>query len=264
MNKMPSRIFIVLCVAFFVATACSRNKKLAHRAIANKNNIIQACFDLSGNYRQVTTIKSRTSYLEKAYDYQPVISENGFIAWDFTKDGRLDYIFIEKQQKPTLKKGQGSPKVRLVICKSRIDQNSIVRYQRVLPNFTLYESVHSDFQAESHKIRVEKNELILSRSYHEHNWGSDQTINSYQYNTQKSDFILVKQHLISSSGDGYRNDTLENYDFRDGQYLKTRHCGEFVGVCKTGQESGSFRGRTIKLSNSLDIFQSKVQIVDLY
>lgn len=258
------QIIIFFCLVVFLNAACSNTKKTSLRPTANKNSIIDACSDPSKKYHHVTTIKSRTSYLEKSYDYQPVIDPKGFIAWDFTKDNRLDYIFIEKQQKRNETQDDNGLKIRLVICKSHTNHKDFVRYQRMLPNFSLYQSILPDFQVESHRISTKKEKLILRRNYHEHNWGSDETINTYQYDTLRKDFILVEQELTSSSGDGYRNDTHESYDFNDGQYITTRKCGAFVGPCKPNNSSGSFYAKSISLSSSVNIFQLQVVSKDHY
>jgi len=175
-----------------------------------------------------------------------------------------DYIFIEKQKKHNDKQDESSLNVRLVICKSHTNHNNVVRYQRMVPKFSLYQSILTDFQVESHRISVQKEKLILKKNYHEHNWGNDKTINSYQYDILRKEFILVAQELTSSSGDGYRNDTHESYDFSAGQYFKTHHCSVFVGSCKSNRSSGSFHTKSIYLSNSVNIFLLQVQKKDLY
>ena len=246
----------------FFSVACSSTKNISQYVIAHNNSVVQACLDSTKQYHQVSTIKSRTSYLEKAYDYQPITAKKGFVAWDFNEDKKLDYIFIEKQQKQTFKKNQTIAKVRLVICASQGSQNS-AQYKRILPNFTLYESILPDFQAEAHKIRVHKSDLIISRSYHEHNWGSDQVLNFYQYDIKHSDFKLVNQEILSNSGDGYRNDTQETYDYQNRRYTKKQTCGQFVGPCQSGVKKGSFKVKSIYLSNSFDIFQAQISSKNL-
>lgn len=200
----------------------------------NKWGIALSCQDHSGKYLPVKVIQSRTSYLEKASTYQPIKQADGIIANDFTKDGKVDFIFIEKQRKLLENTGRITPnKFRLVICESRTDS-----YLRITPAFTVYESDLPDFQAGWQSIQIKNDDLILENSYHEHNWGGDRTTNSYQYDAHLKDFAIVKQEITSNSGDGYRSDRYESYDLRKQRYEKIIKCGEFEEGCQSSTSRG--------------------------
>jgi len=256
-------MIIPICM---VLISCSKTRMDSNpqSGKATKDRIISDCFDHQNKFKPVLTIRSRTSYLEKAYDYRPVESAKGFIAWDFTLDGKLDYIFIEKMiTDEENKQTYDSSKIRLVICGSNTKKDKAVNYARIMPHFSLYESYLPDFQAESYKISVVAKKLIIRRNYHEHNWGSDETINTYLYDTNRKDFYLAHQDISSTSGDGYRNDIFESYDHVLGIYSKKHSCGAYVGPCKPLNITGRFRTRLIYLSSAKDIFSPAIQHKDL-
>lgn len=80
---------IFFCLVALLNAACSNSKEASLDTTAKTISIVSSCFDPSNIYHHVSTIKSRTSYLEEPYNYQPIIDSKGFIAWDFTKDNRL-------------------------------------------------------------------------------------------------------------------------------------------------------------------------------
>lgn len=262
---MTMKFYIIICLVCFSLTSCT-TKKLDHFSTQltqpNKLDVVRACLDSSRHFYKISNIQSRTSYLEKAYDYYPIENSKGFIPWDFSKDGKLDYIFLEKQKAQYVSKGS-VPKIHLVICKSQVKENNVLTYTRYIPEFTLYESILPDFQAESHRIKKLKDTLLINRNYHEHNWGSDSTINIYKYDALAKDFVLVEQEITSNSGDGYRNDIQEVYDYQRGTLTKDTSCGQFTGPCKPGQSRYTFKSRMIKLSEQKDTFSSQVSTKSL-
>lgn len=252
---------IIICLVCFSLLSCTaKNNKQFIKA--SKFGVVRACLDPSKHYLKISSIKSRTSYLEKAYNYHPIEHPQYFIPWDFSKDGYLDYIFIEKQQAQYVAKGSVS-KIRLVICKSQIKRRNSLSYTRFYPKFSIYESSFPNFQVESHSIKKVKNTLILRRNYYEHNWGSDSTVNIYEFDKKVNGFKLLEQEIISSSGDGYRSDSQDNYDYKNGTLTKDLNCGLYTGPCKTGLSRYSFKSRIIKLSEQKDIFRPQVSQKEL-
>lgn len=194
----------------------------------NSQIIPRACQDQTGKFHRVQTIQSRTSYLEKAYPYSPIKHKKGLIKTDFNHDGKMDYIFIEKE-----KLTKATPKFRLLICESQGR-----RYQRKYPPFSIYESDLPDFQATAQSIQMKQGDLILGTLHHEHNWGSDEETSTYQYNKNLGDFILVKRESVSSSGDGLRSDTYALFDLKTHRYQKQSNCGALEEECKSSKSSG--------------------------
>ena len=248
--------FTGLAIVLNLLLACSSPVKDSSKVSAEKPSksndtqidfptlpIPHSCLDASYVYQPVKNIHSRTSYLDLAADYQPIQQPNGFIQHDFTHDGKLDYLFIEREKKPL-----NSSKIRLVVCES-----SRKGYQRRLPHFPIYESESHDFQANSQIIEMTKNgELILTDNRHEHNWGSDSIRRVYRYNTALADFELASQEVTSSSGDGLRSDTYDIFFFSTNRYIRRSTCGGLEEGCKPQNSIG----RIIPLKKKPTLYQA--------
>ena len=112
------------------------------------------CLDRKRQYLPISTILSRTSYMDKATAYQPIQNKQGFIKQDYNQDNKQDFIFLERKQD----KGQN---IRLVFC-----QSNKQGYQRRFPPFPIYESDLPDFQTSFQKISLKNADLQLSDFRH--------------------------------------------------------------------------------------------------
>ena len=210
----------------FLLCACHPAVKKAASTNQGKLPIPNPCLDKGEQYQVISKIQSRTSYLDKAHPYKPIQSISGFIKQDYNQDAKDDFIFIERKR-------DKSSKLRLIFCESKNHG-----YQRRLPPFPLYESDLPDFQTSYQQISLQNNTLTLGDFRHEHNWGSDSTINTYRYNQQLKDFELIRREISSSSGDGLRSDIEESYFLNTRRYIKKSSCGALEDNCHSRYQTG--------------------------
>jgi hypothetical protein len=150
--------------------------------VKNHPKMPNRCRDPKGHY---TPIKSIYSW----YRYQREIRtpvKNGLITFDFNRDGRLDYVFIEQNKK------QG---VQLTTCFSHKNTNSYLRKPTSLSFSAKGDSLMSD----GIDISQKGWQLHITRLYFEHNAGSSSANGYYNYNKHKQIFEL-KKTLNSSAG----------------------------------------------------------------
>ena len=216
---------LVFGLCFFLS-ACHPIVKKTTSINQGKLPIPPSCLDKRQQYQAITSIQSRSSYLDKARPYKPIQSKSGFIKQDYNQDTKDDFIFIERKR-------DKSNKLRLVFCESKRQG-----YQRKLPPFPLYESDLPDFQTSYQQINLQNNTLTLSDFRHEHNWGSDSTISTYRYNHQLKDFELMRREISSSSGDGMRSDIEESYFLSTRRYIKKSSCGAMEDNCHSRYQIG--------------------------
>ena len=159
----------------------------------NHPKIPNSCRDQKRHY---TPIKSIYSW----YRYQREIRtpvKNGLIRFDFNRDGRLDYIFIEQDKK------QG---VQLTTCLSRKNANLYTRKPTSLGFSAKGDSLMSD----GIDISLQGKQLHIIRRYFEHNAGSSSADGYYNYNNEKQIFEL-KSFLNNSAGMPMGPDYTESY-----------------------------------------------------
>jgi len=238
---------LLLCLPLLLL-GCKSGIKPSASVNAVSLPIPSFCLDRKRQYQPISTILSRTSYLDKATAYHPIQNKQGFIKQDYNQDGRQDFIFLEQKQ------GK-SRNIRLVFCQS--DRQG---YQRRYPPFPIYESDLPDYQASYQKISLINAYLQLSDFKHEHNWGSDSTISTYRYNRGLDDFELIRRETNSSSGDGLRSDTEESYFLTTKRFIKKSTCGGLEENC----QSRFTIGRIIPTDNPPTLFHSNKHCNKIY
>ena len=212
-------------------------------SLRTKNNaqthpiLPSACLEKTGTFTPVKNIKTKTSFLEKEKRYSPIKANNGTIKSDFNNDNTPDYFFIENN----LTNIQSKPQLVLCISSGR-------HYQRKLPPFPIHVNTKPDFQSIHERIEWKNNQLILSVFKYEHNWGSDDELNSYHYSNKNQDFILDKRELVSSSGDGMRSNTHTIYNLKSLRYQKKSQCGSQEEACHPYQLKGHITFPKVKPS----------------
>ena len=202
-------------------------------AIANKENtareqLLTACYerkaDVENNKRPLALPGAcrwnRESYkpvryifTRFAYNQPPsatTVIPGGLIQWDFNKDRKNDYIFVERSP---------AHKFRSIMCVS-----SPTGWKRQQLS-TVTEDVTSHFSSEGDFIYFAKGKLSMGRSHHEHNWGSDSSTSVYSYSMKHKALLLESVVSESSSGDGMREDTKSVWDYVKGEIRNTVRCG---------------------------------------
>jgi hypothetical protein len=224
MSPFSKSIHLLIISTFFLFS-CShiKDKKNSY-----KHTVLPTtCLDQLRHYYPVEQLTTITSLNSKPKKYSPINAAKNIIKNDFNNDKFMDYIFIE------LIKKAPQDKARLVICTS--SENN---HMRRLPNYPIHINTKPDFQSIYERIEWKNNQLILSTFKSEHNWGSDDEIAHYRYDTKRSDFILVSHELVSSSGDGLRSDTYEFYDYDHQRYKSKNTCGNLEEGCQSSKSNG--------------------------
>ncbi len=215
-----SGVKLLLLFSPLLLSGCKSGTKPSASVNAVSLPIPSFCLDRKQQYQPISTILSRTNYIDKATAYRPIQNKQGFIKQDYNQDSKQDYIFLERKQ-------EKSQNIRLVFC-----QSNKQGYQRRFPPFPIYESDLPDYQTSYQKISLKNTYLQLSDFRHEHNWGSDSTISTYYYNKALSDFELIRRETNSSSGDGLRSDTEESYFLTTKRFIKKSTCGGLEENCQ--------------------------------
>lgn len=216
-------VLVLFSPLFLLGCAYTGNQLQNTIDFTKPSNIPSVCKDSTNKFLPIRSILLRSSYNQKAQDYQPIDDPKGFIVADINQDQMLDFLFIERS---------GS-NIRLISCLSKNNNN----VRRVTP-FKVHEMIELDFQTIFESIQFKAGKLQLFINKHEHNWGSDTETRHYSYNKKNHDFILDRQEVISSSGDGLRSDTYEFFDFVGKRYKKTSTCGYLEEVCQSWKQSG--------------------------
>lgn len=167
------------------------------------------------NYKPVRYIFSRNAYNEAPTATAPV--PGGLITWDFNQDRNNDYIFVERSPAHTF---------RSILCVS-----SPTGWQRQQLS-TITEDVSSHFSAEGDHLYFEKGKLSVSRSHHEHNWGTDSSTRTYSYSMQHKTLLLDTVVAESTSGDGMRENTKTVRDYVKGEIRETVVCSPMLDSCE--------------------------------
>ena len=159
-------------------------EKLSTRNPQNRPAIPASCNDPSKQYSAVKQINHAFRYDKKPTS--PV--QNGLIRYDYNKDKRPDFVFLEA-------KGENS---RAVVCMSRGSN-----YQRHITDIKIYSS--SGLGSYDHQLTQSGATLKIDIQYFEHNAGSSGTQASYQYQTQTGKFKLInsKSDTYGVEQDGY-------------------------------------------------------------
>lgn len=218
------KLILILTTLTFL-TACNRPiaKPISNKKRKPEINVPSACIDQTGRFNPVKSITTRLGYNEKAKKYQPISHAQGFISTDINHDRINDYLFIERN----------SGLIKLVSCMSQGKQ-----YQRKQTPFIIHEDRNADFQTIFELIIFKKGLLLLSVNKHEHNWGSDGDIKTYRFSPKHNDFILIKQAVFSSSGDGTRSDTEAVYNLDSRRYQQKQNCGFAEEGCTSRHKTG--------------------------
>lgn len=137
-------------------------------------------------------------YNPKAYLYQPIDMPNGFIAYDFNRDRKPDYIFAERNLSLADLLDGNTDMTRLAVCMS-IKQG----YQRQLINVPIsrytddgYTKSYNGLVALDHgQLRTEDANTNVDTMY-------NQTVNWYGWDERRQVFILRKSSHKEQSVEG--------------------------------------------------------------
>lgn len=153
------------------ALASCQKEKANSTNPQNKLTVPQVCNDPTKIYQAVKSINHHFRYESKLT--MPV--ENGLIRYDYNRDGKPDYVFIEARDTQS----------RVVMCFSQGQS-----YRRQLTDITIY----SDAGAiDSHNFNVSQRgeHLNVTVDYFEHNAGSSFAEVSYRFDTTARKFVIV-------------------------------------------------------------------------
>ena len=163
------------------------------------------------NYKPVRYIYTRNAYNQPPTPTAPV--PGGLISWDFNKDRKMDYIFIERSPAHTF---------RSILCTS-----SSAGWKRQQLS-TITEDIGAHFSAEGQSLYFNNGKFSMSTSHHEHNWGSDSSTWTYAYSMQHKALLLETFVSESTSGDGMRENTKSTTDYVKGEIRETVSCSSIL------------------------------------
>ncbi len=221
MSPFSKSIHLLIISTLFFGCSHTQNS-YKHTVLPN------TCLDQSRHYYPVNQLTTITSLNSKPKKHTPIKATKNIIRHDFNNDKITDYIFIELMKKAR------QDKARLVICTSAGNNHT-----RRFPNFPIHIKTKPDFQSIYEHIEWRNNQLILSTFKSEHNWGSDDEIAHYRYDTKRNDFILASHELVSSSGDDLRRDTYEFYDYDHQRYKRENTCRNLEEDCQNATSNGT-------------------------
>ncbi len=163
-SERESRIRAEKLTACHIQAASSDNPD-------NQLKLPPNCYDPKKKYTPVKSVYA-------AYRYQRSITQvvkNGLIQYDYNKDGKKDYVYIEQSKK----------EAQIVVCMS-----SQTGYQRLPTNMglDLKEGVINSTQ---YKIEQNADRLSIYIDLFSHNEGESYRYSSLRYNTVKKVFELV-------------------------------------------------------------------------
>lgn len=159
--------------------------KLSSTNPKNRPAIPAQCNDPSKQFGAVKQINHSFRY--EQMPTSPV--QNGLIRYDYNRDKRPDYVFLEAKVENS----------RAVICMS-----NGANYQRHMTDIKIY-SGRSGIGSLDHQITQNGDTLKVDIQYFEHNAGSSHTNASYRYqpNTKKFRVISKKSNTDGIVQDGY-------------------------------------------------------------
>lgn len=149
---------------------CQADKTSPQRA-QNRPAIPAQCNDPSKQYGAVKKINHAFRYAKQPTS--PV--QNGLIRYDYNRDKRQDYVFLEA-------KGENS---RVVICMSQG-----ANYQRHVTDIKINSA--SGFGSYDYSITQSGADLKVATDYFEHNAGSSASQASYRYQPNTKKFKIIK------------------------------------------------------------------------
>lgn len=154
-----------------------------------------ACIDPRGEFFPVKHLYYWFRY-ERAL-YSPV--QDGLIAYDFNRDGRHDYLFIERNKKDT---------AQLSFCFSANNYPARGGYERFLTDVNFYVQGNS-LAGQKYIIKRQGDVLTVDIPYFAHNEGSCHTHAEYRFNPQTQVFDVINRNsecypqMIPGSNDPY-------------------------------------------------------------
>lgn len=154
-----------------------------------------ACLDPNGDFSPVKYIYAWFRYERSLYS--PV--QGGLIAQDFNKDGRQDYVFIERNKNDT---------AQLSLCFSANNYPANGGYERYLTDVNFYVQGNS-LAGQQYTITNKGDRIIIDIPYFAHNEGACHTHAEYRFNVQTKVFDIVNRksecypQLIPGTNDPY-------------------------------------------------------------
>ncbi len=157
--------------------ACLK-RKTATTNLQNKPQVPNVCYHSDPHFKAVKSLYREYRY-QKTLE-QPI--ENGLISYDYNKDKKMDYVFLELH---------GSF-VEVVVCMSQRDS-----YQRI-PNDISFYAKGDSTNGDQYVIRQEGSALSVSISSLMHNVGTSFRHVKYRYSSAKKGLEVVENHGDSS------------------------------------------------------------------
>lgn len=188
-------------------TACYAGKADVYN---NKSPIILpgACRYNREQYKAVRYIFTRSTYNTPPHSVAPI--PGGLITYDFNKDRKNDYVFVERNPKL---------KFRTIMCMS-----SPSGWKRQ-PLWAITADVDNHFSANLTNYSFSNGKLSYSDGYHEHNTGSYSTTSTYSYSIKEKSFLLDTVVSENYSGDGMVENVKTVRDYVKGEIRETVDCG---------------------------------------
>ena len=187
-------------------TVCYAGKADA-KNIKEPISIPEACRDNREKYNAVRYVFTRTSY--KKPPRTVALIPDGLVTYDFNKDHRNDYVFVERD--PALK-------FRTIICLSSSTswkRQKFVGFTADVNNTSSVFTVGFDFKL---------GKLSYSHGHQQHKYGSYLDTSTYSYSPKYKAFLRDSYVAEVTSGDGLTPNTLEVADYIKGEISETVDC----------------------------------------
>ena len=156
------------------ALASCQKEKTSSGNPQNKLTVPQVCNDPTKMYQAVKSINHHYRYETKL----TIPVENGLIRYDYNRDGKPDYVFLEARDSQS----------RIAMCFSQGQS-----YRRQLTDISIY-SDGGVFGSYNYKVSQLGDRLNITIDYFEHNAGSSFAEVSYRFNTQTRKFAIVSNN----------------------------------------------------------------------
>ena len=156
-------------------------RKSKRRNPSNQLNLPRKCKDPSRRYIPIRRIYPWYRYERELYT---PVKPNGLIRYDFNRDGRRDFIFIERNLKN---------EIRLIQCFSTVNG-----YQRSLTGVA-FDAVSNDLFSERYGFSNKNGDLQINIESFAHNEGTCFAQGSYHYSKSQHKFEIQTQHSSCSA-----------------------------------------------------------------
>ncbi|MCK5726897.1 MAG: hypothetical protein KAH22_08755 [Thiotrichaceae bacterium] len=159
-------------------------KKTSSSNPSNQLKLPKECHNPDRKYTPVKSI-----YYDYKYNKEIAqLVQDGLIEYDYNKDGKKDFVFVEQSKK----------EVKIAVCMS-----SQSNYQRLKTNMN-HRLDQSITDSQKYNINQDNDQLIIRIDRFAHNDGSSFRVTNFRYNTTKQAFEIIKSKTdvstVSSGG----------------------------------------------------------------